>query len=936
MNQFKLHAVIIFFFNITFLVGQKGFVNNLENRDPASTNHRGIPCATPDPTVEQIIESKAEVDLWLSQNSSRDREQVIIYVIWHAIHASDNTGFISNSRIEGQIEAMNVAYSSNNTNISFVLDSINRVENDAWFSGWSPDFEGLDEEGMQQLSHDPAHYLNIYSAELWNSSSGGFVTYGYTYAPHMNNLPENHYRNGFTIDHRVVYGGSSYSSSTAPHEAGHYLGLYHTFQTDCAAPDDAVDDTPRNNSEYVQTCNTQDTCPDDPGNDPVENYMNYSDDWCQTVFTPGQTDRMHAIIDIYHPSLLENQSFYPLLAVDGYSFLNDTDGDNRFNPGDTTRVKIVLANQWGGDAVNVSLTLETDDPRVTILDNYISFNDSPLGDITIPPGEISSTVFDWFLITADADAVPGNIQCTVTMTAGTDEYPYQEQETINLDLTLSQFGFPLDGIVVKSSPIVADLDSDGVKEIYFGSDNEALHGYNSFGEEIDGFPFQSTDRVRSSPAVGDVDNDGQMEIVFGNSSGKLYIVNHDGTQQLAYNILGFIEGSPALVDMDGDQDLEIFFTTTTTSGGQLYAIHHNGITMSGFPKELGSMWTGPAVHDIDNDGAYDIVCTTYDKEIYAIDVSGGTIKPGFPVTLEGRLDISPTVVDVDSDGDYEIAVGSNDGELYVLHHDGTIFAQYDTGDDIRGGISVCDLNNDGQLDLLFGGYDDKIHVWDPVANELLPGWPVDLGFNILSEPLIADLDGDGQVEVLAARKTGKIFGLESDGSMMTNFPIAVDGSIESTPAIEDIDNDGDLEIIVGSTSGLEVIDIKSSAELMDSWSMYRGTMHRTGVYDASVMSVENNEIIPKKFYVSQNYPNPFNPSTSFYIDMPEAGNLSVKVFDVNGRVVKELINTYVNSGRVQARWSGKNEFDMMSPTGIYFLRVETSTNYHVQKLALVK
>ena len=88
--------------------------------------------------------------------------------------------------------------------------------------------------------------------------------------------------------------------------------------------------------------------------------------------------------------------------------------------------------------------------------------------------------------------------------------------------------------------------------------------------------------------------------------------------------------------------------------------------------------------------------------------------------------------------------------------------------------------------------------------------------------------------------------------------------------------------------------------------------------------------------MSQNYPNPFNPSTNFYIDMPKAGNLLVKVFDVNGRVVKELINTYVNSGRVQARWSGKNEFDMMSPTGIYFLRVETSTDYHVQKLALIK
>ena len=125
-----------------------------------------------------------------------------------------------------------------------------------------------------------------------------------------------------------------------------------------------------------------------------------------------------------------------------------------------------------------------------------------------------------------------------------------------------------------------------------------MHGYNSFGGEIDGFPFQSTDRVRSSPAVGDVDNDGQMEIVFGNSSGKLYIVNHDGSRELSYTLLGFVESTPALVDIDGDQDLEIFFTTTTTSGGHLYGIHHNGITMSGFPKELGSMWTGPAVHDL--------------------------------------------------------------------------------------------------------------------------------------------------------------------------------------------------------------------------------------------------------------------------------------------------------------------------------------------------
>ena len=880
-------------------------------------NNYGV-CGTPSMPTEDVLRIKAAADEWLS---TRTRNEAIhIYVAWHVITGNNGSGNYSDESIYYSMELLNENYLEHN--FFFTLDTINRVENDTWFYNW---IDSDASEGMQALSIDPYHYLNIYTADL-----NALGLEGYSYLP--NSWANNSFMQSVNLDYRSLSAGWIIT-----HEVGHHLGLPHTFQNNCTEPNDGIDDTPQHDESGLWTCNeNQDTCPDDPGNDPVTNYMNYSGT-CQNEYTQGQEDRQHYMTTTYHPGYLENDFNYPLLQVSAATFLNDTDGDNRFNPGDTTRVKIVLANEWGGDAVNISLTLESNDPRITILDNYISFNDSPLGDITIPPGEISSTVFDWFLVAADADAVPGNISCTMTITAGTDEYPYQETETLNLDLTLSQFGFPLDGIVVKSSPVVADLNSDGLKEIYFGSDNEALHGYNSFGEEISGFPFQSTDRVRSSPAVGDVDNDGQLEVVFGNSAGKLYIINHDGTQQLAYTILGFIEGTPALVDVDGDQDLEIAFTTTTTSGGQLYVIHHNGITMSGFPKELGSMWAGPAVHDIDNDGAYDVVCSTYDKEVYAVEVNGGAIKAGFPVVLEGRLDVSPTIVDVDSDGDYEIAVGSNDGELYVLHHDGTIFTQYDTGDDIRGGISVCDLNNDGQLDLLFGGYDDKIHVWNPVANELLPGWPVDLEFNILSEPLIADLDGDGQVEVLAARKTGKVFAFESDGSLMNNFPISIDGSIESTPAIEDIDNDGDLEIIIGSTAGLEVIDIKSGAELMDSWSVYRGTMHRAGVYDASVMSVGSfDNIIPEKFYVSSNYPNPFNPSTDFYIDMPESGNLSVKIFDVSGRIVKELINTYVNKGRIKSRWSGKNEFDMMSPTGIYFLRVETLNNYHVQKLALVK
>ena len=61
-----------------------------------------------------------------------------------------------------------------------------------------PDGDALDDEGMQELHYDPAHYLNIYSAQLWDSGGGSLVTYGYTYF-HTNLYPETSYMQGFTI-----------------------------------------------------------------------------------------------------------------------------------------------------------------------------------------------------------------------------------------------------------------------------------------------------------------------------------------------------------------------------------------------------------------------------------------------------------------------------------------------------------------------------------------------------------------------------------------------------------------------------------------------------------------------------------------------------------------------------------------------------------------
>ena len=119
-------------------------------------------------------------------------------------------------------------------------------------------------------------------------------------------------------------------------------------------------------------------------------------------------------------------------------------------------------------------------------------------------------------------------------------------------------------------------------------------------------------------------------------------------------------------------------------------------------------------------------------------------------------------------------------------------------------------------------------------------------------------------------------------------------------------------------------------EAMDS---YNSSDHSPRVLDIKIPAdVEIGEaVVPKNIKISAPYPNPFNPQTAIQIELNENMHLYAAVFDINGRVVKQLINGYLQKGNHEITFNNKG-----LTSGIYFIRIEGEGIQHTSKVVLLK
>ena len=516
------------------------------------------------------------------------------------------------------------------------------------------------------------------------------------------------------------------------------------------------------------------------------------------------------------------------------------------------------------------------------------------------------------------------------------------------------------GASCRTSPLIADLDGvPGTLEVVVGCDDGKLHVWSSTAAPLAGWPVDLGDTIRSSPAAGDIAGDGAREIVVGCNDGTIRAYSIAGGELWAFPTGGAVKATPALADLDGDGKLEVI----CGSAGYLYALEGNGSQCPGsWPlNSLGIETSSAAIGDADNDGRAEIAVIVLDAEptahgaavsesqssrVYLLD-DDGTVRDGWPVTVEAILSADPVIGDVVGDHSrLEVVAAGENGLVYAWDADGNpCFPPRQVPGMVESSPALASFDRDGYLDIAVTSRRwteiEGIGFWEGFMSTVdsrgglldsrkISQWSSAAG--ALSAPLVMG----APPEALAGTPDGRISGT---GIELSFFCCS---SIVSTPAAGDIDGDGWVEVFaLSGDDSLYCYELCTSRAPLDAlrWPAFRRNPERTGSYGyepVSGVEEDTGTNAPPVTSLRSIYPNPFNPVTSVAFDVSSKSRVLLTVYDVSGRTVAVLVDRQMGPGRYEAIWNGRTAGGANAASGVYFCRLEAGGMLETRKMVLVR